>query len=119
MKKVTGIDLKKSNVGSNIDQIHLFKLSKKLNKIPKITETKELINMSLAVDNIAFNTELSESDIKKSEYISTTFGNFSIAGLNSFSRLKSTAKNRGSINSPKKKILILGLDCFINFFVYF
>jgi len=101
------------------NSINLFKLSKKLNKIPNKTETKELINTSLAVDNIAFNTEWSESDITKSEYISITFGNFSIAGLNSFSRLKRTAKNRGSTNSPKKKTLIFELDCFINSFVYF
>jgi hypothetical protein len=119
IKKVTGIDLKKSNVGSNIDQIHLFKLSKKLNKIPKIMETRELTNTSLAVDDIASNTELSVSDIKKSAYISMAFGNFNSAGLHSFNRLKSTAKKSGSISSPKKKILILDLEGFINFFIYF
>jgi hypothetical protein len=119
IKKVTGIDLKKSSVGSNTDQTHVFKWSKKLNKIPKITDTNELITTSLAVDNNAFNTEPSESEVKKSAYMSITFGNCSIAGLDSFSKLKSAAINKGSINSPKKKFLILGLIGFINFFIYF
>jgi hypothetical protein len=117
MKKVTGIDRKKSKVGSNIEKILSLILSIKLNMIPKITETIELIITSFEVEIIAFSTSLSETEVKKSEKISNTFGKLIIAGLNSFNKLRSIANIIGSINRPKIKFLNLGLDCFIYFFI--
>ena len=117
MKKVTGIDRKKSKVGSNIEKILSLRLSRKLKIIPKITETIELIMTSFEVERMAFSTFLSEIEVKKSEKISNTFGKLITAGLNSFNKLRSIAKIIGSINIPKIKFVNLGLDCFIYFFI--